>query len=188
MFWVGEDATADNRNIPNNASAWDPDWIQSFGGVDDPTNRQHGGYWPEGFKPKENPFYVALPYWEYQEVDNRLELKRSVSRVPWYDPRNPPQMNDPFLKNHWVEITFNGRTVFAQWEDVGPYETDDIEYVYGDMPSKEKYGIDLSPATAHYLGINGSGKVVWRFVGEHDVSEGPWKEIVTTSRPDIGSR
>ena len=67
VFWIGEDATADNRHIPNHASAWDPDWIDSYGGVDDPTRRQNNGYWPEGFKPKENPFYVALPYWEYNK-------------------------------------------------------------------------------------------------------------------------
>jgi hypothetical protein len=185
VFWVGEDATADNRHIPNHASAWDPDWIDSYGGVDDPTRRQNNGYWPEGFKPKENPFYVALPYWEYQQVDDRLEFKPNITRIPWYDPSNPPKINDPILKNRWVEVSSNSRTVYAQWEDVGPYQTDDVEYVFGLNPSKEQYGIDLSPATANYLLIAGSGKVTWRFVEEGKVPAGPWKEIVTTSRPEV---
>ena len=65
MFWVGEQADAENAYIPNHESYWDKDWLASFGGVDDPWHRN--GHWPAGFAPKENPFYVALPYGEFAE-------------------------------------------------------------------------------------------------------------------------
>jgi hypothetical protein len=40
-------------------------WEGHFGGVDDPDRRD--GYFLEGFVPKENPFYFALPYTDYDE-------------------------------------------------------------------------------------------------------------------------
>ena len=70
MFWVGEESDAENAFIPNDASYWDANWQSSFGGVDHPFERN--GHWPAGFKPKENPFYVALPYGEFEE-DNSLK-------------------------------------------------------------------------------------------------------------------
>jgi hypothetical protein len=63
LFWVGEPSDAENNFIPNHESYWDHDWQASYGGVDDPEHRNN--YWPAGFRPKENPFYVALPYGEF---------------------------------------------------------------------------------------------------------------------------
>ena len=78
MFWVGEQSDAENAFIPNDASYWDASWQSSFGGVDHPFERN--GHWPAGFTPKENPFYVALPYGEFEE-DN--SLKHAAQSVPW---------------------------------------------------------------------------------------------------------
>ena len=63
LFWVGEPSDADNAFISNDVSYWDKDWQSHFGGVDDPYRRN--GFWPTDFKPRENPFYVALPYGEF---------------------------------------------------------------------------------------------------------------------------
>src|SRR5437868_4608052 len=60
MFWVGEKATSANDYIPNESSAWNTNWMDDYGGIDNPYTRN--GYYPEGFVPKENPFYFALPY------------------------------------------------------------------------------------------------------------------------------
>ena len=67
MFWVGERADAENAYIPNPESSWDQDWLANFGGIDDPWHRND--HWPTGFTPKENPFYVALPYGEFGSND-----------------------------------------------------------------------------------------------------------------------
>jgi hypothetical protein len=81
LFWVGEPSNAENNFIPNHESYWDKDWLASYGGVDDPEHRDE--YWPAGFRPKENPFYVALPYGELTDADR---LKISARRIPWYRP------------------------------------------------------------------------------------------------------
>jgi len=148
MFWVGEQADAENAYIPNHESYWDKDWLASFGGVDDPWHRN--GHWPAGFAPKENPFYVALPYGEFAEQN---QLKAEASDIPWYRPGL-----DPLLKNRWVEIRYNGRSCYAQWQDVGPCGEDDFGFVFGDadVPLNTfdaEAGLDLSPAVWHHLGM-----------------------------------
>ena len=65
LFWVGEASGEENAFIPNDQSYWDQDWQDHYGGVDDPESRS--GHWPADFKPKENPFYVALPYGEFNQ-------------------------------------------------------------------------------------------------------------------------
>ena len=59
IFWVGEKPTERNPT-PNDKSAWDVNWVENFGGTDDPEERE--GWNPKGFVPKLTPFYVALPY------------------------------------------------------------------------------------------------------------------------------
>jgi hypothetical protein len=178
VFWVGEPADADNGYIANNASAWDDHWQAHFGGVDNPGKRQRGGNWPAGYRPKENPFYVALPYGDFT---NSGAVKASVRKVPWYNPKRPPGSNYSILKNAWVAVTRGSKTVYVQWEDVGPANTDDAGYVFGGArPRDRASGIDLSPAAAIYLGVDGSGKVSWRFVAPSQVPSGPWRQIVTT--------
>lgn len=176
VFWVGEPPAPDNAFITNVEAAWNKDWVAAFGGVDSPEIRN--GFWPAGFKPKENPFYFALPFGDYTAQG----LKPNVTAVPWYA-ASPPS-GTSILKNRWIAVTMNGKTAYAQWQDVGPFEDDDAAYVFGDaQPKYAKAGLDLSPATADYVGLDGKGIVSWRFVEDAEVPDGPWKDIVTTSAP-----
>jgi hypothetical protein len=176
MFWVGEAADAENAFIPNHESYWDKDWLANFGGVDNPWARNR--HWPSGFTPKENPFYVALPYGEFRD-DGMLKTK--AYEVPWYQPGLIP-----LLKNRWVEIRHDGRVAFAQWQDVGPCGEDDFAYVFGPagLPRNTfdaKAGLDVSPAVWHALGMRENAPTAWRFVDASVVPEGAWTEIVTVS-------
>ena len=94
LFWVGEASGEENAFIPNDQSYWDQDWQDHYGGVDDPERRS--GHWPADFKPKENPFYVALPYGEFTRAG---KLKRRARDIPWFT-----DGVSPLLKNRWVEI------------------------------------------------------------------------------------
>jgi hypothetical protein len=176
LFWVGEPADPENAFIPNHESYWDGEWLQHFGGVDDPGNRN--GHWPAGFTPKENPFYVALPFGEFTDDDR---LKRAAREVPWYSPGAAP-----LLKNRWVEISYKNSVCYAQWQDVGPCGEDDFAFVFGDAPKPHntfevKAGLDVSPAVWHYLGMTDNDVTAWRFVDEAEVPDGPWRRIVTVS-------
>ena len=128
---------------------------------------------------------VDLAYYDDEGV------RPNVSRIPWHagGPDEYPE-NGSLLKNRWVEVRHRGRSAYGQWEDVGPNEEDDPDYVFGDAEPKntfgERAGIDVSPALCDYLGIEGSAQVVWRFVEASDVPPGPWTEIITTSGPRWG--
>lgn len=173
IFWVGEDANDENGHIHNHASFWDANWQKHFGGVDSPANRR--GYLPAAFMPKQNPFYVALPF---AEVDSEGRFKEIAKKIPGYG------TGEPLTKNRWVEIRYHGVSCFAQWQDVGPYGEDDFDWVFGtaDKPKNTKdlkAGLDISPAVAQYLKMKDSDRTEWRFVDEKNVPDGPWKEIVT---------
>ena len=177
VFWVGEPADGDNRFITNADSAWDDQWQEHFGGVDDPDHR--AGWRPAGFTPRENPFYVALPY---DDLDDDDQVRPSAAGIPWGGERAPEQS---VLKNRWVRIERGGRAVYAQWEDVGPFKSDDFGYVFGSAAPANKgndaAGIDVSPAVGDQLGLDGMDRVSWRFVERADVPAGPWLSVVTTS-------
>jgi cysteinyl-tRNA synthetase, unknown class len=186
MFWVGEPADADNGFIPNNASAWDDLWQQHYGGVDDPnarsTNSAHP-YWP-AFTPLENPFYCALPYDDFTDSGDRRDDFQSI--VPWAALRDYGPLESA-VKNRWVKILVNGKTCYAQWEDVGPFNTGDTRYVFGiARPASginNHAGLDVSPAVSQYLGLTGLDPTDWRFVFDDEtVPAGPWSEVVTTNQ------
>lgn len=180
LFWVGEDSSDDNGHISNVPSAWDDEWNKSFGGVDDPKKRH--GFLPAKFTPKENTFYCALPY---NDFDENGERKKEVATiVPWFHEKSWSE-NESVCKNRWVKIMKGDKAVYAQWEDVGPFGETDKGYVFGSNKPKssanEHAGIDLSPAATEYLGLSGEEKVSWQFVAESAVPDGPWKRTVTTS-------
>jgi len=181
VFWVGESASDDNDDISNSPSAWDEQWKKHYGGVDSSTKRE--GFLPGKFCPKENPFYVALPYNDFgKKGRHKAEI---FSLVPWAKDRNIPE-DYSVLKNRWIKILHEGKAAYAQWEDVGPFEEDDEEYVFGSASPKNKEnknaGIDVSPAVRDYLGLSGIDKVDWQFVDFADVPDGAWKKIITTSQ------
>ena len=174
VFWVGEPSDADNDYISNIASYWDEHWMSHYGGLDDPRCRT--SYRPCTFIPKENPFYVALPYGEYDDRG----LKASAKKVPWFG-----RDALPLLKNRWVAVRYGGKTCYGQWEDVGPNNEDDFAYVFGPaFPSNtfgERAGLDISPALWNCLGLLDNATTSWAFVEPTEVPDGPWKDIVTIS-------
>jgi hypothetical protein len=100
--------------------------VSSYGGVDDPVRRK--GYEPAGFRPLENPFYVALQYCDLQAGQLKVE---AVKVVPWLITgfRGPGQSA---CKGRWLEVRHGVKSCYAQWEDVGPFRTDSAAYVFGD--------------------------------------------------------
>ena len=179
LFWVGETAGEENDYITNVESAWDSMWMQNFGGIDDSESRTH--YHPSTFLPKENAFYFALPFNDFEDNGSRKANLESI--IPWnistYD------ANQSYCKNRWIKITKDAKTAYAQWEDAGPFNYNDTEYVFADAQPQntlnDSAGIDLSPAVHDYLGLSGMDKVNWQFVDEVDVCDGPWREQITTS-------
>ncbi len=181
LFWVGEDESPDNHQITNVESAWDDTWLKHYGGIDTP---ERTTLFP-AFKPKENPFYFALPYSDFDDNGNRREDAFKV--IPWAGEKTWTQ-EESMVKNRWIKIEANGKTAYAQWEDAGPFEYDDIDYVFGTAAPKNRdnnhAGLDLSPAVWIYLGydtrnMDNQAKMNWQFVDKEDVPNGPWMDVVT---------
>ena len=181
VFWVGETG----GGPANTRSAWDANWEGTYGGVDDPVRRN--GFEPVGFRPLQNPFYVALPYCDMQA--GRLKPE-AAKMVPWFIAgfRGPDRS---VCKGRWLEIRDGLKACYAQWEDVGPFRTDHGAYVFGDeRPSPNRNhdaGIDVSPAVRDYLRLGPVDLVDWRFVEQADVPAGPWSlysgpQIIERSR------
>jgi hypothetical protein len=195
VFWIGEPKGSGSSE--NNAiSAWDDSWLAHYGGVDDPSllRRAADGYFPRGFMPKENPFYVDLPYNDF--ADNGDPRPGRLRVVPWAG-RYAGQLaffekrQRPFsvLKNRWVKLMRQGRVCYAQWEDSGPYLYDDAPYVFGANDRRprsrlaQNAGMDVSPAVRDCLAFRGrnndENKLAWQFVDAERVPPGPWRRVVT---------
>jgi hypothetical protein len=173
VFWVGEQS-ADSMPISNEKSAWDGDWFSSYGGYDDPSLQSRRNFVPMGFLPRQNPFYIALPY---NDVDQHHTKAEAAQVIPWF--RNAfIRDGQSVCKGRWVEIRHKGRVCYAQWEDVGPFQTDDLEYVFGGQRPRPNRngdaGLDVSPAVRDYLGLGGVDFCDWRFVNFANVPWGPW--------------
>lgn len=176
VFWVGEGADNSNDFIHNRASAWMTDWMTAYGGIDDPEDRC--GYRQCAFTAKENPFYFALPFNDYDE--NGLKPDSELQKIPWYTGMIPE--NTSIIKNRWIEVSHGTKVAYAQWEDVGPFGENDANYVFGTArPAEPRAGLDLSPALADYLAVDGRGVVNWRFVDSGSVPKGEWTKIITKS-------
>ena len=177
-----ENPGPDNAFISNAQSAWDKDW------------RAHA--------PQENAYFVAVPYADYLSSG---DFNPDNVRIPWHVANVPGQSE---LKNRWVQLESKAsgktRTAFGQVEDTGPSDTlddrkmSDPDYVFGPLghdasqpilvkPKNTfdlRAGIDLSPAAAKSLGLDGSGNVSWRFVDRKDVPPGLWTATITVSPPN----
>ncbi len=177
VFWIGELPTQNNPT-PNTVSAWDRRWTSNYGGYDDPDPDSRDGFLPKEFTPGQNPFYFALPYNDIARTGTKASA-RAV--IPWFDEAYY-RSGRTVLKGRWIAIRNGEKVCYAQWEDVGPFETDDWEYVFGEKPqpktSKNRgAGLDVSPAVRDYLDFGtGFGLVDWRFVDIDEVPEGPWKQ------------
>lgn len=154
-------------------------------------------YFPTtGPRPRENPFYLDLPY---DDVHDLTSFARRCSVVPWSgDVGFAGHCTDPgfsYLKNRWVELTGpGGGTCFGQVEDAGPSHGSlyhDAAYVFGSSDARpvqgqfNDAGLDVSPALNGCLGyseLDGQSDLVsWRFIDAVDVPAGPWTSVVTTS-------
>jgi hypothetical protein len=152
-FWVGEPPTP---NDPGNlASAWDPNWTVT--------------------SKSQNPFYVALPYNDVAGGHTKAEAR---SIIPWFK-QVFVRDGQSVLKDRWIAIRIGSRVCYAQWEDVGPFQVDHWQYVFGNERPRPNVnrdaGIDLSPAVRNYLGLSGMDQCDWRFVEAKEIPQGPWK-------------
>lgn len=176
VFWIGEDA-AGNNPVPNHSSSWDAHWGKSYGGLDDPNPAHRRNYLPVKFIPRQNPFYCALPYNDKARTGHRPEASRVV---PWFkEAYQGPAVS--VCKGHWVAIRKGNRTVYAQWEDAGPFRTDHWQYVFGNERPKPNLnkgaGLDVSPAVRDYLGLEETDVTDWKFVNFSEVPRGPWSML-----------
>ncbi|MCU1406197.1 MAG: hypothetical protein JWQ43_2500 [Glaciihabitans sp.] len=199
-FWVGEifDASADDGS--QELSTYDANWIRNYGGCDGVlvdgecrTERRtaENGYFPTSMTPRQNPFYLDLPY---DDINNRKGFTLRDTVIPWAgEAPYAEHSGDPefsFMKNRWVQL-FRGKLVcFGQVQDAGPARYSDHRYVFGTddrRPKNKKWdgaGLDVSPAINSCLNfseLDETERVHWRFVDDIDVPDGPWKVIVTTS-------
>lgn len=172
-FWVGETPTKNNPT-PNHASSWDGKWARNFGGFDDPDKRS--GFLPAKFVPRQNPFYVALPYNDVTRGKHKPEASKVI---PWFkEALDKPGRT--VLKGRWIAIRYKGKVAYAQWEDCGPFRTDHWQYVFGDERPKPNLnkgaGLDVSPAVRDFLGMKSSDVTDWKFVDFDEVPTGPWAQ------------
>lgn len=174
IFWIGE-APGGRNQTSNHHSSWDREWQKNFGGYDNPDPAARVNYAPKAFKPGLNPFYVALPYNDC--VDHRSHRPEAARVVPWFA-RYRPKPGTTCCRGRWLQIFHKGKVCYAQWEDCGPFTTDDWQYVFGGQPPRNqennKAGIDVSPAVRDFLGLKSGAKVHWRFVEFGNIPRGPW--------------
>ena len=178
VFWAGEMPTANNPT-PNHQSSWDVEWAKNFGGYDNPDPAQRtAAFTPKGFTPGLNPFYVALPY------NDCLSYKRhkpeAAKIIPWFK-TSFVKPGRSVLRGTWLAIRYGNQVCYAQWEDCGPFLTDDPNYVFGTARPKNPHnkgaGIDVSPAVRDYLGMPSGATVDWRFVDVGEIPAGPWSKL-----------
>lgn len=176
VFWIGELPTVNNP-VPNTKSSWDKEWVRSYGGFDDPDTRGRRGYLPARFIPRQNPFYIALPYNDVTKGQTKPEAPRVI---PWFR-ETFVREGESVCKSRWVVVRARGREAYAQWEDCGPFRTDHWQYVFGNqrpLPNlNQGAGLDVSPAVRDYLGMRGKDVASWRFVEFRDVPRGPWAQF-----------
>ncbi len=187
QFYIGETGI-------EGTTAWDCHAVTHYGGIDSPFGRN--SYLP-GFTPKENPYYLALPY---TDIGEGATHKKDI---PWYNANQDTGGDYSFVKNTWVQVTRGDATCYAQWEDsltpdstdpntgkrIGYGKPNHFDYVFGSAPATQP-GIDVSPALSTCLGMysaedtvyaHSDGYVSWKFVSESDVPNGAWKQIITNT-------
>lgn len=178
VFWVGEQA-AQNNPVHNFSSSWDLYWWKTYGGYDDPSaggrrRLPEGGTIPVNFIPRQNPFYVALPYNDVSGGRHKPEARKVI---PWFKDIFE-QEGKSVCRDRWIMIRKGSKVCYAQWSDCGPFRTDHWQYVFGNERPQWNLnrgaGLDVSPAVRDYLGMASTDVVDWKFVEYPDVAPGPW--------------
>ena len=174
VFWVGEPVSGNNCT-PNFSSSWDSNWAGSYGGFDNPSPASRRNFIPVKFAPRQNPFYVALPYNDVTRGTTKPEARRVI---PWFKEAFRKE-GQSVCRDRWVAIRNRaGKVGYAQWSDCGPFRTDHWQYVFGNEKPKPNLnkgaGLDTSPALRDYLGLESTDITDWKFVDFKDVPSGPW--------------
>ena len=174
VFWVGE-KQATGKGSPQHQSVWDKDWLQNFGGLDDPEPSARHDYIPISFVPRQNPFYCALPY---NDVERGQFKPEAPIVIPWFKQVHT-EPGQSVCKDRWIAIRRGDRICYAQWEDCGPFRTDHFQYVFqNDRPTPNAShgaGLSVSPAVRDHLGLASTDVADWRLVEVSDVPPGPWR-------------
>lgn len=174
VFWIGEPVGGRNYT-PNVASSWDPIWTRNYGGYDNPKPEARRNFIPANFIPRQNPFYVALPY---NDVTRGTTKPEARVVIPWFRDAYRKE-GQSVCRDRWVAVrSRSGRVAYAQWSDCGPFRTDHWQYVFGMERPKPNLnqgaGLDVSPAMRDYLGLQSTDVTDWKFVEAKDVPSGPW--------------
>ncbi|WP_396048269.1 hypothetical protein [Aeromicrobium sp. UC242_57] len=201
-FWVGEVFDPDAADGSQMISTYDDHWYRNYGGCDGRIVKRvcktekrlaSNGYFPRTMKPKQNPFYLDLPY---DDLNDRTGFRNRGRHLPWAkDAKYKPYIKDgrvSLMKDRWVRISRKGKVCYGQIQDAGPGEYHNAKYVFGKKnarPASKRYnnaGMDVSPALnscLRFSSLNGQNdKVNWRFVEAKNVPNGPWKKIVTKTK------
>ncbi|MDR3405396.1 MAG: hypothetical protein P4L99_23075 [Chthoniobacter sp.] len=174
IFWIGEPAGGNNP-VHNFSSSWDLNWEQSYGGYDNPNPAGRRNFIPANFVPRQNPFYIALPFNDVTHGTTKPEAKVVI---PWFK-ETFVQEGQSVCHDRWVAIRNSaGKICYAQWGDCGPFRTDHWQYVFGNEKPKPNLnggaGLDVSPAVRDYLQLSSTDVTDWKFVEVSDVPSGPW--------------
>jgi hypothetical protein len=174
LFWIGE-RPSENNPTPNHSSSWDANWAQSYGGFDNPDRAARRNFIPVRFTPRQNPFYVALPYNDVTYGTTKPEARMVI---PWFREAFERE-GQSVCRDRWVAIrNRTGRIAYAQWSDCGPFRTDHWQYVFGNERPRPNLnrgaGLDVSPAVRDYLGLGSTDVTDWKFVDIKEVPGGPW--------------
>jgi len=173
IFWIGERPRGNNP-VPNNRSSWDKYWYYSYGGYDNPDPGSRRNFIPINFVPRQNPFYVALPYNDVEGGHTKYEASQVI---PWFK-QAFVRDGQTVLKGRWIAVHHGNKVCYAQWEDCGPFRTDHWQYVFGNARPRPNLnqgaGLDVSPAVRDYLGLGNKDACDWKFVELREVPPGPW--------------
>ena len=174
VFWIGEGPSSVS-SAANHHSSWDTQWMNNYGGFDNPDPAARASdFRPKAFEPGQNPFYCALPF---NDVSNK-GIAPTV--IPWF--RTHPNRNSGTVcKSAWVAVRYGKKVCYMQWEDCGPFVTDDWSYVFGSAAQPKNTGnggagLDVSPAVRDYLGMFSGARCDWRFCDVSEVPDGPWRK------------
>ena len=78
---------------------------KNYGGFDDPDNRAQ--YLPAKFVPKQNPFYIALPYNDVTRGKHKPEASKVI---PWFKDEFEKE-GKSVLKGRWIAIRLDRKSV-----------------------------------------------------------------------------